>query len=91
MTTVIVETEVADYRTWRPQFDSHEELRNRYGCTAAAVYRRADDPNAVTVICEFPSVDAAEAFQQDPRLAATMREAGVLGPPTVTYLEPADA
>jgi quinol monooxygenase YgiN len=90
MTTVIVETAVADFEAWRPIFESHADVRLRHGCSSATVFQRSDDPNAVTVICEFPSVAAAEAFQQDPTLAATMQSAGVLAPPKVTYLEPAD-
>lgn len=87
MVTVIVQHTCADYDTWRPVFDDHAPTRTQHGCQSARVYRAADDPNAVAVVTEWPSAEAAKGFMADPSLAEAMQRGGVLGPPTVTIGE----
>ena len=87
MTTVIVQHEVADYDVWRPIFDDHGATREAHGGTSAKVYRGTADANAITIVMEFPSVAAAEAFSSDPSLKEAMSKGGVTGPPQISFVE----
>jgi hypothetical protein len=44
-----------------------------------------DDPNDVTVIHDFHSVDKAKAFAGSPDLKAAMEKSGVKGAPQIWY------
>jgi quinol monooxygenase YgiN len=91
MTTVIVQHSVADFDTWKPAFEEHGAVRASHGCSSVDVYRGAEDPNAVTVVMSYPTLDAAKAFTSDPSLREVMAQAGVTGPPSISFLEPAEA
>jgi quinol monooxygenase YgiN len=77
MTTAIVLHRVADYDTWRPVYDSLDEVRAAAGVTDQQVLRSQDDPNLVIVRHDFTDRAAAEAFFASPELKQGMTEAGV--------------
>ncbi len=45
--------------------------------------QHCDDPNMVTVINTWVSVDAFQAFFSREELTAAMGDAGITGPPTI--------
>jgi hypothetical protein len=47
----------------------------------------ADGPTDVTVHLQFPELAAAQGFLDNPNLAEAMKEAGVVGVPTVKIIE----
>ena len=55
--------------------------RRSSGITSATVYRGEDQPNEVTVVHEFASLEAARAFVGNADLKAAMAAAGVVGEP----------
>jgi heme-degrading monooxygenase HmoA len=78
---------VADYAKWRAVFDNHEAARQSFGATGVKqVYRGLEDPNAITVITEWKSVEDAQRFSQDPTLKAAMAAGGVISAPEATFL-----
>lgn len=81
--TLIVRHPVTDYAAWRPVYDEVETLRAKYGCTDQRVLKNPGDANDLLVIHDFPSVDQAEGFANDPDLQAAMQRAGVAGPPRI--------
>lgn len=85
MITVIVQHVAEDYDAWRPVFDEHGTTRQAHGCKSERVYRAVDDPNAVAVVMEWPSKEAAEGFMADPSLADAMDRGGIIAPPTITF------
>jgi quinol monooxygenase YgiN len=87
MTTVIVHHQVADFDAWKPVYDEHGAIRRQHGCLRADVYRSASAPNDVTIVSEFPSADAAQAFASDPSLKEAMGRAGVQGAPDIHILD----
>jgi len=89
MTTVIVQHTVSDFDTWKPAFDQHSSARDAHGCTSVDIFRGSDDPNAITVLMAYPDVASAKAFTSDPSLKEAMSKAGVTGPPTISFIEPA--
>jgi quinol monooxygenase YgiN len=82
-THLIVRHAVDDYAAWRSAYDSAEDLRQRFGCTRAAVLTDPGDKNDVYVVHEFPSLDQAQDYAASDDLRAAMRKAGVSGPPRI--------
>ena len=72
-----------DFDTWKSVFDKFESVRKEGGEQSAVVLRHADDPNMVTVVNTWNSIDEFQAFFGQEELKAGMAEAGVAGPPTV--------
>lgn len=85
MATMFVRHTVSDYKNWRKVYDEFASVQKAKGVTAESVYRAADNPNDVTVIHEFASVEAARSFAQSSELKNAMRNAGVVGAPTIWF------
>lgn len=86
MATLIVHHKVEDYAKWRKIFDDHDETRREFGSTGFQVFQSASDPNDITAILDWPSVDAAKAFAASDSLKEAMKDAGVASPPELMYL-----
>ena len=80
---MVVQHPVRDYDAWRIEYDKAQPIRDRHGVTDAMVFRNADDPNELTGMHWFASVDEAHAFANDPDLRDAMDRAGVIGPPRI--------
>jgi hypothetical protein len=81
MATVFFRHDVADYAAWRRVYDSIAAMQKAGGVVAQSVYRSVDDPNEVTVMRDFATIEAARAFVSSPALKTTMEKTGVSGPP----------
>ena len=86
MATLIVHHKVEDYGKWRKIFDDHDETRREFGSTGFQVFQSASDPNEITAILDWPSVDAARAFATSDSLKEAMKDAGVASQPELMYL-----
>ena len=86
MAKLIVHHKVQDYAAWRKVFDNDATSRREFGSTGAQVFKSASDPNDVTAITDWPSVDAAKAFATSPSLKEAMKNAGVISQPDVMFL-----
>jgi len=82
---MFVRHEVSDYATWRQAFNAFAPTQKKFGVTSKAVYQSVDDPNDVTVIHEFHSLDKAKAFAASAELKSTMEKAGVKSAPQIWY------
>ena len=80
---MVVQHPVKDYDAWRIVYERAQPIRDRHGVTDATVLRNADDPNELTGLHWFASVDEAHAFANDPDLKDAMARAGVIGPPRI--------
>jgi quinol monooxygenase YgiN len=78
---LFVRHEVNDYAVWRKAYNEFDKPRRKLGVTAQAVYRSADNPNDITVIHDFKSMEQAKAFIASPDLKTAMEKAGVKGAP----------
>ena len=87
MATLIVHHKVKDYATWRPFFDEDNKNRVKYGSTGFKVYKSASDPNDLTVVMDWSSIDGARQFATSPALKDIMEQAGVISQPEVSFLE----
>ena len=76
---------VKDFGAWKIVFDRFESVRKEAGELSAIVLRHSDDPNVVTVINTWNSVETAQAFFAREDLKSGMGEAGVASPPTFVF------
>ena len=76
---------VKDFDTWKTIFDQFEPIRKEAGELSAVVLRHADDPNMVTIINTWDSIEAPQAFLNREELKAGMAEAGVTAPSTMIF------
>jgi hypothetical protein len=84
---LLVQHRVRDYDAWKPVFDEHQAVREAHGATRHWLYRSADNRNQVIVSTEFPSVDEARGFVDDPSLREAMDRAGVEGEPNIVFCD----
>jgi len=82
---LFVRHEVSDYATWRKAYGTFLPVQKKHGVIYQAVYQSADDPNDVTVIHDFHSLEEAKAFVTLPELKAAMEKSGVKGAPTMWF------
>ena len=78
MTTVFIHHRVADYNTWRPEFDRAVVAEWAKDIRAHRVWRGQDDPNLVIVANTFDSRQAAEALMKNATLREAMGRGGVV-------------
>jgi len=82
---LFVRHEVADYATWRKAFDAFAPMQKKGGVFFKAVYQSTDNPNDVTVVHDFHSLEKAKAFVANPELKAAMEKGGVKGAPQMWF------
>ena len=83
---LIVKHAVADYARWKPIFDADGANREIAGSQGGQLFRSADDPNEVVILFEW-DLEKARQYSQREEVRAKMQEAGVLGPPDISFLE----
>lgn len=82
---MFVRHEVADYGAWRKVYDAFAPTQKKLDVIYKAVYQSTDDPNDVTVIHDFHSLEKAKAFAASAELKAAMEKSGVKGAPQIWY------
>jgi ABC-type sugar transport system substrate-binding protein len=82
---MFVRHEVADYDAWRKTYNAFAPTQKKLGVIYKAVYQSTDDPNDVTVIHDFHSLEKAKAFAASAELKAAMEKSGVKGAPQIWY------
>ena len=89
MTTMLIQHKVKDFAEWKKVFDSAAGLRSSSGELSTQIFQDASDPNSLTIMNKWDSLENAQKFAHSPELKAAMEKAGVTGPPTVTFLNEA--
>jgi hypothetical protein len=78
---MVMHIEVDDYDSWKSLFDSDPGGRKQ-SATGHSISRSVDNPNAVFIRSEFPSVEEANAFRK------RLLDSGVLDRPGATVKVP---
>jgi quinol monooxygenase YgiN len=86
---MLIQHKVKDFAEWKKVFDSAAGLRTSNGELSAQIFRDASDPNSLTIVNKWNSLANAQKFAHSPELKAAMEKAGVMGPPTVYFLNEA--
>jgi len=89
MASILIQHKVKDYTAWKKVFDANAAMRTAGGELSHQIYRDVNDPNQLTVINNWTSLADAEKFVQSPELKTAMAQAGVEGPPHITFLNEA--
>ena len=76
---------VTDFDASKTVFDRIEPLREEGSELSAVVLRHSADPNVVTVVNTWDTVEAVQAFFVREDLKAGMDEAGVTAPPSFVF------
>jgi len=85
---VLVDHTVEDFERWMPIFDDHASARRDASVVAEHLNRGIDDPNRVIIFMKYTSDQKMQAFLDSKDLRETMQEAGVVGPPDITFMIP---
>ena len=83
---VFVRHDVADYKVWKKGYDDFAPEQKKGGVYFQQVYQSIDNPNNVTVVHDFHSLEKAKAFFNSDELKATMKKIGALGKPEIWYV-----
>jgi quinol monooxygenase YgiN len=86
MATMLVQQKVKDFEAWKEVYDSANDMRASNGEISDQIYRDASDPNSLTVIFKWDSLEKAQKYAGSPELKAAMEKAGVEGPPNIYFL-----
>jgi hypothetical protein len=89
MYVLAINHSVADYDKWKSVYDTMPPTAR--GALFARVNRGVDDPNVVTVVAGFESLDTLQGFIGDPNLKEKMQEAGIDGEPRIEIYEEVEA
>jgi quinol monooxygenase YgiN len=86
MVTMLVRHRVANFDKWKKVFDRLEGLREKHGFIAHSVHRDATDSNIVVIVNRVKEMAEAKSYGASPELHNAMAEAGVQGPPEISFL-----
>jgi quinol monooxygenase YgiN len=86
MAILLVQHKVKDYAEWKKGFDAAYDFRKSAGEVAVKIYRNVSDPNMLTIFNTWDSLANAQKFAHSPELKDVMEKLGVLGAPTVAFL-----
>lgn len=78
---------VANYTKWQAGYDAGDSLRLAYGVHNFVVARGVKDSNMIMIAVRIDDTAKAKQFSSMPALKANMQKAGVIGMPTISYLD----
>ncbi|KAG5189421.1 hypothetical protein JKP88DRAFT_353071 [Tribonema minus] len=61
--------------------------RKENGIASWKILTSPGEPNQVSVIAEYPSIQAAKDFLANPKTRTIMKDSGIMGPPSITMME----
>jgi heme-degrading monooxygenase HmoA len=86
MTHILVQHTVQDFTNWKRFFDQHDSTRRAAGGGDYQLFQDATDPNKVTILLLWDSLENAQRFAASDNLREVMMEAGVVGRPEIHFL-----
>jgi hypothetical protein len=86
MIQVLVHHQVADYNSWRAVFDAALEFRHNGGECGCRIFRKAGNPNDLTLLFDWEDMDKAKHYMTSDELRKKMQLSGVVGVPEISFL-----
>jgi hypothetical protein len=86
--SVLIFHHVVDFDEWKTVFDDHIQARKDASCLGHYLKRGVEDLDIVYVYCLATNVDRLRKFLDSDDLAEAMKNAGVVGDPTITLMKP---
>lgn len=87
MALVTIRHSVADFSKWKTVYDEGKSMIKSNGGKRQTLYKNVDNPNELIVVTEVDNLDNARKLVQSDDLKNAMHNAGVIGAPTITFLE----
>jgi heme-degrading monooxygenase HmoA len=87
MVNILIRHKVKDYDKWKPVFDEHQAFRKAGGEKEARLFRNIDDPNEITILQKWDTIEKARKFTESSDLKKAMQKAGVAGKPDIYFIE----
>jgi hypothetical protein len=84
---LVVKANVASYDRWRIAYEESAAFRRENGVLHDEIYCSPEDMTVILVMQTFDSVETAHSFVSNPKLAETMKAAGVIGAPHLTITQ----
>ena len=84
---ILIKHKVEDFGKWKELFDGHAATRSTAGSKGGYVFQSIDDPNEVSILLEWDTIDNARRFIESEDLKTTMEKAGVSSIPEINFLE----
>lgn len=84
---MMVIAKVANYAKWVPDYESHDSVRLASGLHSRLICRGTKDSNTVMVVMKMDDAAKAKEFAASPGLKERMRKGGVLGQPTIMFVD----
>lgn len=85
---LMVTHHVKDFDTWKKAFDTEgDSVRAANGLVERLLARSSDEPNTVTILFAITDMAKAKARATSVDLQKVMTDAGVDGPPTLTWFK----
>lgn len=83
---MMVMHKVTDYAKWKAAYDSHDSMRLAFGIHSYVIGRGFNDSNMLLVAVKADDMNKAKAFAKDPGLKKAMQQGGVIGAPSISFL-----
>jgi quinol monooxygenase YgiN len=77
--TLMVSIKVADFSKWKEAFDGAAAMRSNMGIVAKGIYQSVEDENSLTILSEYPNLEAAQNILANPAWEEAQRKSGVTG------------
>jgi heme-degrading monooxygenase HmoA len=90
MPYMLVRHKVKDYDQWKLVFEENGSMRKGAGSKGSTVFRDAEDPDRVTVLIKWDSIENAIKFSKADDLRKAMMKAGVISQPDISFLNEDD-
>ena len=84
---MVIQHKVANYAKWKPAYESHDSVRLANGLSNYVIARGLEDSNMVLVALKMSDIEKAKAMAASPEMKDRMKKGGVIGMPTINYLE----
>lgn len=86
MASMLTQFKVKDFSEWKKIFDTKKDFRATSGALSSQIFKDAADPNLVTLLFKWDSLENAKKFAASSELRAAQQLAGVQGVPSVSFL-----
>ena len=84
---LLVRHKVSDFAKWKPVYDAHLSAREKAGLKEEHLFRNADNPNEVLLLCTVEDFDKTQTFTASDDLRQAMEKSGVSDKPDVYFLK----
>ena len=84
---IIMSFEVADFADFKSGFEKGRPYREEAGISESEAYQNIDSPKNAWIIGTATSKEAFLSFFSSDAQKERMKNAGIISPPTITFLE----